>query len=328
MIVAILPDKTAKYFPFSKGRYEVTPGLYQFGSKFGNGEADKRVFQIDPEFAHYRANKLRARRERLSKYYCVNRYSILENRVIAGFICRRLTKEYPQQFNLVENANGMSLHCILSNETLLFDSDMMLLKTEGAATVTPSYVSALDAIACQIPEDFAIISKGSNNSHWLSALHLCSPNGWSAEQKIGKSFATIHTPVAGMDNSNQAQDQIVNAMINNGPYTRFAWGLVRDQKLNHHPASAVKSVLGQPGTFSPDEPGLFLRIERQCIWGFPEAGAALFTIRTYFQDCHELRRDEMQREQLIAAIQSMSEEQLAYKGLRGNVEQILRWLSE
>lgn len=327
-MVAKLPDKTAKYFPFSKGRYEVTPGLYKFGTDFGNGEVDKRVFQIDAEFARYRANKLRARHECLSKYYCVSRFSILENRTIVDFICRRLVKEYPQQFSLAENSNGVSLHCVLSDETLLFDNNMMLLKTEGAKTVTPSYASALDAIACQFPEDLAVISKGDNNSHWLSALHLCSPNDWSAEQKIGKSFAAIHTPVAGMDNSDQTQNQIVNTMINSGPYTRFAWGMVRDRELNHHPSTEIEPCPDHHHILSPEESGLYLRIERQCTWGFPEAGAALFTIRTYFQDCRELRRDEAQRSQLIAAIKSMSKEQLTYKGLRENVEQVLHWLSE
>ncbi|MEH2315065.1 MAG: heme-dependent oxidative N-demethylase subunit alpha family protein [Nostoc sp.] len=48
--------------------------------------------------------------------------------------------------------------------------------------------------------------------NWLSAVHLCYPNHWSAEEKIGKDFATIHALVAGMEKINRRGDAIASGM--------------------------------------------------------------------------------------------------------------------
>ena len=48
----------ASYFSTGKGVYEVAPGLRPFGTSFGNGELDQKVFQFDQEFSRYRENKI------------------------------------------------------------------------------------------------------------------------------------------------------------------------------------------------------------------------------------------------------------------------------
>jgi hypothetical protein len=63
------------------------------------------------------------------------------------------------------------------------------------------------------------------------------------------------------------------------------------------------------------------------IWGFPAVDAALFTIRTSFCDCAELRQDPERRSQLISALQSMSTASLVYKGLAESKAAILNWLA-
>ena len=62
------------------------------------------------------------------------------------------------------------------------------------------------------------------------------------------------------------------------------------------------------------------------MWGFPDVGAALFTIRPYFHDCAVIRRDPRRAAQLTAALWSMSDAALAYKGLAGSRDALLRWL--
>jgi hypothetical protein len=96
----------ARYFPLSNGRYEVKPGLIPFGSDLGNGIADRRVFQIDDNFADYREAKLLARAERLSKYYQTCNYSTAVASAIARLISYRLTQEYPHLFGVEKLARG------------------------------------------------------------------------------------------------------------------------------------------------------------------------------------------------------------------------------
>ncbi len=320
----------ARYFPLEQGRYDVTPNLFQFGTEFGNGELDKQVFQLDRDYFHFRDNLLNARAERLSKYYCIDRYAEAENAIVARFVAKRLATEYPGQFEFSQTKRDTSLHCKLTEEQLHFDESFQLQGVEfHRKQVEPDYMSALDALASQVPEDLAVVSASSEENHWISAIHLCAPNYWAAEDKIGKSFAAAHTPVVGMEPTNRAQDHMVDAMIHKGPYVRFTWGLVTDNRLNHHPVVPpnTDAALWTGRQFNPEQPELYLRVERQVSWGFPEIGAALFTIRTYLTDCNTIKTDSAKRDLLVASIQSMTEEQLAYKGLRNDQNDILRWLT-
>jgi hypothetical protein len=318
------------YFPLSNGRYEVKPGLIPLTNDVGNGQVDQQVFQIDENFAHYRDVKLAGRAERLSKYYQTSNYSNAVASAIAQLIINRLTQEYPQYFHIERGSNAaITFYNQLTGESLYLDSNYQLQLAQNSSVI-PTYASTLDALAAQIQEDITVISRRENSINWVSAIHLCYPNHWSAEEKIGKDFATVHVPVAGIEKINRRANAIVNTMIIREPMVRFAWGLSTDTRLNHHPEPppnvSVKQWLGR--NFHWEHPRLYLRIERQVIWGLPECEAALFTIRTYFRDCHVIKKDPQLRCQLSAAIRSMTPESLIYKGLADSKADILAWLDQ
>ncbi|MBG1259225.1 heme-dependent oxidative N-demethylase subunit alpha family protein [Nostoc commune] len=123
---------------------------------------------------------------------------------------------------------------------------------------------------------------------------------------------------------------IANTMITHKPMVRFAWGLSTETRLNHHPEAplGVSVSQWQGRSFDLEHPKLYLRIERQVIWGLPEYEAALFTIRTYFRDCGVVKKDAVLRSKLYAAIQSMTPEALVYKGLVESKVNILQWLED
>lgn len=323
-------DRAACYFPLANGRYEVKPGLVKFGADFGNGKVDQQVFQIDENFAHYRQMKQLARRERLSKYFQTCNFSEAVERPIAKFMIDRLTQEHPQIFQQRSHQDGLRLHNQLTEETLLFSSSYELQQIDSHANPgSVVYISALDALANQVQEDITIVSRVAEQ-HWVSAIHLCFPNHWAAAAKIGQAFAHVHAPVPGMDGMNRRGEAIVNTMITHHPTVRFAWGLSTDTRLNHHPEppSTVPAAQWSGRSFNPADPRLYLRIERQVVWGFPAVNAAVFTIRTYFRDCHVLKQDINLRTQLTAAIRSMAPQSLLYKGLEINQAAILEWLED
>ena len=276
--------KPARYFPLESGRYEVKPGLFKFGTDFGNGDADKQVFQIDDQFPRYHAAKMEAREEQLSKYSQTHDYRPATAERVARFIrCTGVSPVAP------EKATG------------------------GDACATN-----LDALAVKVQEDLAVIQRDGDR-HWLAAIHLCFPNHWAAEDKIGKTFAEIHEPVAGIEPINRQADKLVDAMINaTTGYVRFAWGIATDDRLNHHPSNP------RGRHFDPADPCAFLRIERQTIWGFPEVEASLFTIRTYFEDLAILEADK--RAKVISAIESMTPASRQYKRLAESRDDLLVWL--
>jgi len=321
---------SACYFPIMSGRYEVKPGMIPFGSCLVNGQADQQVFQIDDNFTHFRQVKLLARAERLSKYYQTCNYSKAVAGAIARLIIARLTQEHPHYFVCQKStANTLIFHSQLTQETLHLDAEWQLQQVQGNS-VFPAYASTLDALAAQMQEDLTVICRSADGKNWLSAVHLCYPNHWSSEEKIGKDFATMHTPVAGIEKINRRADAIVNTMIDREPMVRFAWGLSTDTRLNHHPEPPHSVSVSQwrGRSFDPQHPKLYLRIERQVIWGLPEYEAALFTIRTYFRDCGVVKKDSVLRSKLYAAIQSMTPESLIYKGLAESKASILQWLDE
>jgi dimethylamine monooxygenase subunit A len=318
----------AWYFPLETGKYEVKPGLMPLGTDLGNGEADKRVFQIDQQFAHYRQVKRLARAERLEKYYQIWNYSDAVAGAIAHLLLTRLPLEYPQYFRQTTTDDRLTLHNHLTTETLHFNPAGQLQEViTGNTTIDPPYVSALDALAMQVQEDLAVVCR-EGDQNWLAAVHLCHPNHWAAEDKIGRDFAVVHDPVAGMEKINRRSGAIVHTMITRPPMVRFGWGISTDTRLNHHPQSppGIPSAMWQGRQFDIQAPRLYLRLERQVLWGLPEVDACLFTIRTYFRDCHQIKQQSHDRDRLLSALQSMSSESLAYKGLTNNQKAILSWL--
>lgn len=317
----------AQYFPPVKGKYEITPGLAALGADFGNGAADAAVFQLDRSFNRYREAKLQSRRERLEKYHCLADYNPLVAAAVVEFVAERLAQEHPDWFRL----EGARLYCRLTGETLEFDQDWQLAGTETAGDgPQPGYASALDALACQIQEDLAVMKIASDGVARACALHLCFPNYWAPEDKIGKDFAAVHKPVPGMDRINQRAAALIRAAIHDGPFVRFAWGLATDDRLNHHPEAPPDWAedLWQGRQFDPGAPRLYLRVERQVLWGLPKLEAFVFTIRTYLTDCAQLQPGSGRRQALIQALSSMNADSLTYKGLTDSRRDIADWLKE
>lgn len=320
---------SACYFPLENGRYEVKPGMMSLGTSFGNHEVDNRLFQIDSNFNNYRQVKLAARESCLNKYYQTCNYKNSVAKAVAQLIINRLIQEYPQYCNCVSDGNGLLFRNQLTQETLHLNTNLELLKSESALQpIFPLYVSTLDALALQIQSDIVVISRNENGDNWMSAIHLCYPNHWAAEEKIGRDFATVHLPVAGIEKINKRAKAIVNTMITRKPMVRFAWGLSTDTRLNHHPQPPADKVLTewQGRNFDIKNPRLYLRIERQVMWGLPEHDAAIFTIRTYFRDCQIIKKDIILNHKLSSAIKNMTPESLKYKGLLDSKQDILTWL--
>jgi hypothetical protein len=316
----LLPNNPPEYFPPATGRYDVKPGLVRFGKPLGGGEADGHVFQFDASFPRYREAKLAARRERLDKYFRTMRLTPDVEARVCRFIAARLASEHPGLFEL--NAAGV-LSCSLTGERITSR------EVDSPGRIIPPYISTFDALACQVQEDLAVISskadEAGGRSHWLSAVHLCFPNAWAAEDKMGRAFAAIHEPVAEIEQINRQADGLVETMLNaTTGLVRFAWGVTWDDELNHHPEppAGASRCCG----FDPANPRAILRVERQTVWGFPDVGAALFTIRTYLYDCADIRRDAGRRRPLVSALESMSPASLAYKGMAGSRDALLAWL--
>ncbi len=315
----------ARYFPIEKGLYEVAPGLRTLGTAFGNGKKDELLFQLDSHFQHYRENKLKCRQENLSKYYCTHDFSAPVSTAVTQFFIDRLLLEHPTYFRLSEESPSLkTLECLLTNERLIFDKNLKLQNGDLP------YTSSFDALCSQVQEDVAVMCVDESGKNWLSNIHLCSPAHWKAEDKIGKNFVQIHEPVAGIEKINKAAHSIVDAMIYKGPYVRFVWGFATDQRLNHHPTPPHNTDplewKGRSFEHKENQSNFVLRIERQVLWGFPKVNAALFTIRIYFIEGDEIKKNPKEKALLKSGLLSMTQENRIYKGIDQDFDKVISWL--
>jgi len=310
---------SAHYYPYASGVYDTRPGLYKLGTDLGNGMADTRIFQPDRYWKQYRANKEACRRENFDKYVCYHRQESDILGKIGLFIAEKLCQEQPQLYSTEEHGRYTIFSSTLSREHITFDPS-------GRLTDNCTYANLWDAMAFQVQEDIAIWQFDGERD-WMSAIHLCAPNHWAPQDKIGSPFSAVHVPVAGMEKMRKRYQPMLKTLLKGGSYVRFAWGLSTDTRLNHHPVPppGIDKQDWQGRSFDPDDPTLYVRTERQTLTGFPRLGAVLFSIRTYFEEVAKLPKKK--KVHLMKAIDSMSKDSLQYKGLGDSASQVKNFLA-
>lgn len=255
--------------------------------------SNQKIFDVDEHYADYISNKNRCRQEDITKYYATHNFSHATQKAVENFLFNQINSEY----------TGM----------LDFDGD--------------SYDSLYDAICSHIQEDVAVVQM-KDDKDWLTAIHLCSPNHWDPRTKIGKPFDSIHTPVPDISRTVKNYQVMLKMIIDKEPFTRFAWGIATDARLNHHPepppGHSTEEWRGR--RVADDNTEFFVRVERQNLIGLKDVNAFIFTIRTYFYKVTELALEE--KSALSRAVNSMSDASLEYKGMKLFKDQLISLLAE
>jgi hypothetical protein len=316
------------YFPFQKGRYEVAPGLLPLTQDFGNGAWDQRLFQIGNDFQAFRTQFDENRtKEAIQKYVILSKTADSQAvGTIAAFILKKIAEENQDRVGLQDLGPELEFQSNLTHERFRVSARANSVKVvEGKI----HFENAWDAAGAQVPEDLAIWKLNEDGSEEIEALHLNAPNHWAAQDKIGRSFASVHAPIAHIEKIVPWAVKILNGIIKSGPYVRFAWGVGTDQRLNHHPTPppGIAENTWSGRRFDLTHPKLYTRVERQVLWGFPELNRALFSIRTYFHDVEDLKFNHKSAlEGLKSAIECMTPEALVYKGLVSDRDAIISYL--
>ncbi len=165
-------------------------------------------------------------------------------------------------------------------------------------------------LALKTEEDLVIQIVG-DYTDWTAAAMVCFPAGWRPEEIVGKSYLEVHKHIP-MNLSNS--HKLLQACVNNGPYERFLWGLTFDQSINQHPNNRM--------CFDENNICINVRVERQRIYGFPEANCFLFALKQFY-----IQEHEMDKLALINSLENLNEYQLKYKGYsKEMIEKIKQYL--
>ncbi len=294
-----------RYTPFDSGKYEMSPGLKHF--QVNPSDPDKRLIQLDSEYPIYRTNLAACRANHFLRYYLEQDLPAATQQRVNQILIDQLCLSYPALFH--QPAPGQ-LDCQINNEILSWNADK--------PWQHPVYTSLFDALASQIQEDLAIWQLDGQRD-WLAALHVCAPNGWAPDEKIGLSFDQVHAPVPEMERQRANYLPLLAGLIRKPAFCRFIWDLRSDNTLNHHPAAADAEA------FSLTAPALWVRLERQVLYGLPDCQAVLFTIRTYHYPVESLSTTSLAG--IEKAVSGMSSDVLAYKRL-GAPGEVSQWLKK
>lgn len=276
---------------------------------------NEKITQLDTNYAIYYQNKRHNKKNAFSRYV-QDQLDIGLTYSVTEFIIKTICDEWPECFAWEPGEITSTLTNHLTTETLAFDTANLTLLSSSIEV----YQNGLDALLSQIPEDLSIIECDASFDK-IRYLHLCSPNFWSAEEKIGNSFITAHEAVPGMEKINDNHSALNELLKTSGPFQRFTWGLTTNRYLNQHPKKRNRLNARLFDDFNQ----IFLRVERQVTVPFYKHNAYLFFIRTYVTSIKDLSKTE--KLILIKAVESMPSEITLYKGLAGKQETIINNLS-
>ena len=96
-----------------------------------------------------------------------------------------------------------------------------------------------------------------------------------------------------------------------GPaWLRTNWGLTANPELNQHPALGLPKL-----TPKVDLANMWFRVERQALVALSETGGILFGIRLEVVPLAKLRENQVARDGLLEALNTVPEEIADYKNL-------------
>jgi hypothetical protein len=173
-------------------------------------------------------------------------------------------------------------------------------------------------------EDFAVVDGTTGTLPWLA---VALPSMWAPEEKVGRSFAEAHAPVADNRLIVGAAPQLVKLVTSAEPWERFVWTLTAHPRLHGHP-QRVDPARWAPGL---DDDQLaaqtWWRTERQTFIPVPGQRQSVFTILVNVTPLTRAFTTPAQAARVHDALGSMSDAVLDYRGLTHARPALLRWLA-
>ena len=123
-------------------------------------------------------------------------------------------------------------------------------------------------------------------------------------------------PCRGLGKIASSSAALLEAIRTRPPVVRFNWGIEFTDRLNLHPEPPPDVAASEWNRRTMDANAncpVYLRVERQVLWGMEDIRAVLFAIRVYTRPVSDLCAAE--RADLCSALLSMPDASRDYKGL-------------
>ena len=175
------------------------------------------------------------------------------------------------------------------------------------------------AFGLRCADDLVVLRRRGPGRATAELLAVAFPSGWPPRRRAGADLPALHGPVADGERLRRASHALSEALLTKGPYRQHVYGFEPDGRLDRDPSAPDAAPWGDVPVAD-----WWLRVETQTTWPLPHLGRALFLIRPHLLPLSALDADR--RATLHDAIASMSPDALAYKGIGGSRDALLRWL--
>jgi len=177
-------------------------------------------------------------------------------------------------------------------------------------------------LSLTLHEDFAIVDGASGT---LQALAVCLPSHWAPEEKIGRSFAAVHGPVADNATLVAAGRHLMRLVCQPQRWERFVWNITAQGEHDMHPRRHAKT--GWPKDAEAVIASAHWRTEQQSFIPLPERQQAVFIIHVDVQPLVRAIDHPENAAALHASLSTMSPAVLDYRGLATVRAPLLDWLA-
>lgn len=127
--------------------------------------------------------------------------------------------------------------------------------------------------ASHVQEDLCILQKH-GEEHILTAAVMCFPSSWDVREKLGRSIASIHTPVPEFSPVASIVERMLSAIRVEQPLGRANFLIYTDPELHQPRGEGITKPI------DPNAPR-YVRVERQTFRRLPKSLAVVFAIHTY-----------------------------------------------
>jgi hypothetical protein len=177
-------------------------------------------------------------------------------------------------------------------------------------------------LSLSLHEDFAIVD---GRSSVLQALAVCLPSHWAPAEKIGHPFAAVHAPVADNATLLAAARPLMQLVCQPQRWERFVWNVTAHPHHDQHPRRHDRR--DWPAGAAALVAAAHWRTEHQSFIPLPEQQQAVFTIHVDVQPLAAAINTTARAAALHAALATMSEAVLGYRGLTAARPALLDWLA-
>lgn len=241
-------------------------------------------------------------------------------------LLRHAAREHPEAIQIASNGSVTAAHLgWLLNGTAFSGTGPADIGRCLAAVPAQWRLTALLSLA--FAEDFALIEAEGGRIPWMA---VCLPSRWVPQDKIGLVFTQVHAPVADNPMLLAASDHLARLVTGESRWERFVWTITNAASLDSHPLRVPKQEW--PAEHLADAQQLvaaaYWRTERQTFIPLPGLGQAVFTIHVQVEPLAQAVSSANQAGAVSAALASMSQAVLDYRGLAPARNRLLQWLGE